>query len=88
MCAVFYINVTSEEIKMGTPTFELSVFEPRVSRNRVLAPVAVVVEQLLLCLNVFRRHQDQMRRSIQLDKKEIHKCKQRQTLSPITDEQC
>jgi len=24
----------------------------------------------------------------QLDKKEIHKCKQRQTLSPITDEQC
>lgn len=42
----------------------LSVFKPGVCRDGLFAPIPVVVEQLLLCLDVPGGHKDQMRRPI------------------------
>lgn len=41
-----------------------SVFEPRMSQNRGLTAITVVVQQLLVCSDVSGRHQDQMRASV------------------------
>lgn len=41
-----------------------SVFEPRMSQNRGLAAITVVIQQLLVCSDVSGRHQDQMRASV------------------------
>lgn len=38
-----------------------SVFEPRMSQDRGLAAIAVVIQQLLVCVDVSGSHQDQMR---------------------------
>lgn len=38
-----------------------SVFEPRVSQDGGFTPIAVVIQQLFLCLDVSGSHQDQVR---------------------------
>lgn len=41
-----------------------SVFEPRMSQNRGLTAIAIVIQQFLVCFDVSGSHQDQMRASV------------------------